>query len=146
MNTAQALERMCQVIRRQHKALATEDCYLFWLRRYMGALHQMPAHLTSEKKLERFLTDLALRCDVAASTQNQALHAILYFYRFVRSFSNSPWQMSTPCERPDPFMSVMPQRLLKPRRSSRPSQIKADTQQISSPAYCMAVAFVSANH
>jgi integron integrase len=83
MNTAQALERMRQVIRRQHKALATEDCYLFWLRRYMAALHQMPAHLTSEKKLERFLTDLALRCDVAASTQNQALHAILYFYKFV---------------------------------------------------------------
>jgi integron integrase len=83
MNIAQAVERMRQVIRRQHKALATEDCYIFWLRRYMAALHQMPANLTSEKKLEQFLTDLALRCDVAASTQNQALHAILYFYKFV---------------------------------------------------------------
>jgi site-specific recombinase XerD len=83
MNTAQAVERMRQVIRRRHKALATEDCYIFWLRRYMAALRQMPADLTSEKKLEQFLTDLALRCDVAASTQNQALHAILYFYKFV---------------------------------------------------------------
>jgi hypothetical protein len=74
---------MRQVIRRQHKALSTEDCYIFWLRRYMTALRQMPANLTSEKKLEQFLTDLPLRCDVAASTQNQALHSILYFYKFV---------------------------------------------------------------
>ena len=74
---------MRQVIRRQHKALSTEDCYTFWLRRYMAALRQMPANLPSEKKLERFLTDLALRRDVAASTQNQALPAILYFYKCV---------------------------------------------------------------
>jgi hypothetical protein len=38
MNTAQAIERMCQVIRRQHKALSTEDTYIFWLRRYMQVL------------------------------------------------------------------------------------------------------------
>ena len=36
MNTALAVERMRQVIRRQHKALSTEDCYLFWLRRYIA--------------------------------------------------------------------------------------------------------------
>jgi hypothetical protein len=83
MNTAQAIERLRQVIRRQHKALSTEDCYTFWLRRYIAALRQIPANLTSEKKLEQFLTDLALRCDVAACTQIQALHAILYFYNFV---------------------------------------------------------------
>ena len=74
---------MRQVIRRQHKALSTEDCYIFWLRRYIAALHRIPSNLPSEKKLEQFLTDLALRRDVAASTQNQALHAILFFYKFV---------------------------------------------------------------
>jgi len=52
---------MREVIRRQRKALSTEDCYLFWLRRYMTALPQMPPGLSSEKKLEQFLTDLA-RC------------------------------------------------------------------------------------
>jgi hypothetical protein len=40
---------MREVIGRQHKALATEDCYTFWLRRYMAALRQIPLDLPSEK-------------------------------------------------------------------------------------------------
>jgi hypothetical protein len=80
MNTTQAICRMREVIRRQHKALSTEDSYVFWLRRYMTVLRQMPAGLSSEKKLGQFLTDLARERDVAASTQNHALNAILYFY------------------------------------------------------------------
>ena len=70
-------------MRRQHKALSTEGCYLFWLRRYISALRAMPASLPSEKKLETFLTDLARDRDVSPSTQNQAFNAILFFYRDV---------------------------------------------------------------
>jgi hypothetical protein len=83
MNPSQAICRMREVIRRQHKALSTEDCYLFWLRRYMKALRKMPEGLSSEKKLELFLTDLARYRDVSASTQNQAFNAVLFFYRDV---------------------------------------------------------------
>ena len=43
----------------------------------------MPKDLSSEKKIERFLSHLACHRDVAASTQNQALNAILFFYRQV---------------------------------------------------------------
>ena len=53
MNTTQAILRLRQVIRRQHKALATEENYVFWLRRYMVSVRQMPGTLSSEKKLER---------------------------------------------------------------------------------------------
>src|SRR3974390_2930514 len=59
MNEAQAIDRMRQVIRRQHKALATEDAYVLWLRRYMKALRYMTPEFSSQKKLEHFLTDLA---------------------------------------------------------------------------------------
>ena len=52
MNTSQAIGRMREVIRRQRKALSTEDSYVFWLRRYMTALRQMPKDLSSQKKLE----------------------------------------------------------------------------------------------
>ena len=83
MNTADAIDRMRQVIRRQHKALATEVTYILWLRRYIRALRQMPRELPSEKKLEKFLTDLARERDVSASTQNQAFNAILFFYQHV---------------------------------------------------------------
>ena len=81
MNKSQALDRLRQVLRRQHKALATEDCYTFWVRRYMVALQSMPKDLPSEEKLERFLTGLALRENVAASTQNQAFNAVVFFYK-----------------------------------------------------------------
>jgi site-specific recombinase XerD len=46
----------------------------------MIAVRQMPNTLAPERKMERFLTELALR-DVSASTQNQAFNAILFFYR-----------------------------------------------------------------
>jgi len=59
MTTSQAMGQLRLVLRRQHKALSTEKTYLFWLRRYIQALFQMPRHLSSEQKLERFLSDLA---------------------------------------------------------------------------------------
>ena len=67
MNKKQALNRAREVMRRQHKALNTEQVYLHWLGRYINALAHMPAPLASEQKLERFLTELAHR-DVSASS------------------------------------------------------------------------------
>ena len=55
--------------------------YVYWLKRYCNAVQRMPPDLTSEKKVERFLTDLATINNVAASTQNQAFNAVLYFYQ-----------------------------------------------------------------
>jgi len=83
MNVTEAIRRVRQVIRRQHKALATEESYVHWLRHYMAALPQMPSALPSEKMLERFLTELAVKRDVSASTQNQAFNAIVFFYKEV---------------------------------------------------------------
>ena len=80
MKTTEAIQRLRQVIRRQHKALSTESCYVHWLSRYIRAVRQMPKTFSSNQKLEHFLTQLASRRDIAASTQNQALNAILYFY------------------------------------------------------------------
>jgi hypothetical protein len=49
MNTAQAVERMRQVIGRQHKALATEDAYVLWLRRVVGTHHGLHARGSLER-------------------------------------------------------------------------------------------------
>ena len=59
MNSTIAIGRLRKVLRRQHKALSTQECYVFWLRRYMAALPTMPVGLPSEAKLERFLTELS---------------------------------------------------------------------------------------
>jgi site-specific recombinase XerD len=80
MNLPFAIERLRDVLRRQHKSLSTEASYVYWLRHYVTALKTIPGSLTSEQKLENFLTYLARHRDLAASTQNQAFNAILFFY------------------------------------------------------------------
>jgi integron integrase len=82
MNPSQAMALARDVIRRQHKAISTEEVYLHWLGRYMKSLRHIPQTLSSEQKVERFLSDLALQ-NVSASTQNQAFNALLFFYRDV---------------------------------------------------------------
>ena len=79
MRGTEAVRRMREVIRRQHMALSTEETYVHWSRRYVGALQGIPPILPSEQKLERFLTQLALTRGVAASTQNQAFNAVAFF-------------------------------------------------------------------
>ena len=82
MNTEKAIETMTDVIRRKHFTLSTEQCYCAWLRRYCDFMVKFPAHISSEQKLERFLTALAKK-DMSASTQNQAFNAIFFFYKEV---------------------------------------------------------------
>ena len=80
MNTEQAMARLTDVIRRKHFSLSPEQSYCAWLKRYCAYVKKLPSSLSCEQKLERFLTALA-REDVAASTQNQALNAMLFFYQ-----------------------------------------------------------------
>ncbi|MDX1600939.1 MAG: integron integrase [Anaerolineales bacterium] len=77
------LQQTRETLRRKHYALKTERAYLRWIRRYIffhGVRH--PTHL-GVKELEQFLTYLAVKENVAASTQNQALSAILFLYKEV---------------------------------------------------------------
>jgi hypothetical protein len=67
MNTEQAIQRLREVVRRQHNAISTESTYAFWLRRYMLAIPRYAEELTSEQKLERFLTELSRDRDISAS-------------------------------------------------------------------------------
>lgn len=83
MNTSLAVERLIEVVRRQHKSLATERCYGQWLRQYCGFIHRIDPLLTSESKVEAFLTWISKTRDVSASTQNQAFAALMFFHKDV---------------------------------------------------------------
>ena len=61
MNSPSAIDRLREVVRRQHKAIATEDSYVYWLRQYLAALKTMPGSPPSGQRLENSLTSLALR-------------------------------------------------------------------------------------
>ena len=77
------LERVRQAIRARHFSRRTEDAYVLWIRRYIvfhGKLH--PARLGADA-IAAFLTWLAVERHVSASTQNQALSALLFLYREV---------------------------------------------------------------
>ena len=80
MKPIEAEQRLVEVIRLRHLAKATEDCYVAWLRRFMRFLMERQPPGTTEQKLEAFLTQLAKQ-DVAATTQNQAFNALVFFYR-----------------------------------------------------------------
>lgn len=71
-----AILKMREVIRRKHFSIATEENYSQWLRRFARFVLECSPTGTPEKKLERFLSDLALKSNVSASTQNQAFCAL----------------------------------------------------------------------
>jgi integron integrase len=77
------LDRVCEAIRARHYSLRTEETYVAWIRRFI-LFHRKrhPAEM-GEPEINAFLSDLAVRGHVAASTQNQALAALLFLYRHV---------------------------------------------------------------
>src|SRR5262249_24957689 len=88
--TPQLLDHARTAIRLRHYSLRTEDTYLHWIKRCI-VLHdnRHPAEL-GEQEIEHFLSALAVDQRVSASTQNQALNALLFLYRHVLTL-NPGW-------------------------------------------------------
>ena len=84
------LDRVRGTLRAHHFSHRTEEAYVAWIRRYIffhGKRH--PAEMGAPE-VTRFLTSLAVEGHVAASTQNQALSALLFLYREVLGVG-LPW-------------------------------------------------------
>jgi hypothetical protein len=84
------LDRVRQALRARHCSRRTEESYVAWIWRYIvfhGKRH--PIELGAPE-VTRFLTWLAVDGRVAASTQNQALSALLFLYREVLEV-DLPW-------------------------------------------------------
>ena len=81
-----ARERM----RTRHLALRTEHAYLQWMRRYVKFHGRRHPRDLGPAEAEAFLSHLAVAGKVSASTQNQALQALLFLYRQVLGIE-LPW-------------------------------------------------------
>src|SRR6266498_3944115 len=84
------LDRVREANRLRHGSRSTEKSYVGWIRRYIlfhGKRH--PAEMGAPE-VTRFLSSLAIQGHVAASTQNQALSALLFLYRHVLH-QDLPW-------------------------------------------------------
>jgi integron integrase len=82
-NKSKLLDQVRDVIRLKHYSIRTEQSYIDWIRRFIlfhGKRH--PRDMT-EAEVSSFLTHLAREGGVAASTQNQALSALLFLYKEV---------------------------------------------------------------
>lgn len=77
---ADPLSRMRQALRMRRLSRRTEEAYLGWSERLLRFSSGAPETLT-EADVARFLSHLAEKRRVSASTQNQALNAILFFFR-----------------------------------------------------------------
>jgi site-specific recombinase XerD len=79
------LERLRDVIRAKHYSIRTEDAYHDWVKRFTLRVFHNKCHpeTMGVPEINIFLTHLAVQENVSASTQNQALNAIVFLYREV---------------------------------------------------------------
>jgi integron integrase len=70
-------------IRLRHYSLRTENTYIWWIRRFIRFCGGRHPRGLGAAEITTFLTHLAVDLKVTASTQNQALQALLFLYRDV---------------------------------------------------------------
>jgi integron integrase len=84
------MDQVRERIRLKHYSLKTEAAYCGWIRRFILANDKRHPRAMGGTEVEAFLTRLAVDGEVAASTQNQALAALLFLYREVLGVQ-LPW-------------------------------------------------------
>ena len=75
------LDRVRDRIRLKHYSIRTERSYTSWIKRFILFHNKKHPKDMGVAEIEEFLTHLAVKKNVAQSTQNQALNAIIFLYR-----------------------------------------------------------------
>ena len=84
------LDEVRRVLRLKHYSIRTETVYAGWIRRFILANGKRHPRDMGEAEVEGFLSQLAVQGKVAATTQNQALAALLFLYKQVLGI-DLPW-------------------------------------------------------
>ncbi len=77
------LDQVRDAIRARHLSYRTEQAYVDWIKQFILFHNKRHPDEMDETYVSQFLTFLAVKKKVAASTQNQALSAIPFLYRYV---------------------------------------------------------------
>lgn len=77
------LEQVRQRIRTKHYSIRTEEAYVQWVKRFVLFHNKRHPEKMGENEIAEFISYLAVKKNVAASTQNQALCALLFLYKHV---------------------------------------------------------------
>ncbi len=84
------MDRVRETLRVHRYALSTERTYCHWIKRFIFFHDKRHPSEMGAAEVEAFLTHLATAENVSASTQNQAMHAVLYLYKNVLGV-DLPW-------------------------------------------------------
>ena len=84
------LDEVRRVLRLKHYSIRTEQSYMGWIRRYMVHHRLRHPREMGAAEVTAFLSHLAVEGNVAASTQNPALAALLFLYQAVLGVE-LPW-------------------------------------------------------
>jgi integron integrase len=89
MTWPQAIEEMSRNLRLKRYSPETEKSYMHWVSRFQDYAGNKPLSSLSTAEVKNFLTHLALRLRVSASSQSQAFNSLLYLFRNIlkRDFS-----------------------------------------------------------
>ncbi len=88
--TPRLMDRVKSTIRLKHYSVRTEKAYVGWILRYIRFHNTRNPATMGEPEVTSFLSHLAVKRGVSASTQNQALAALLFLYRDVFTVE-LPW-------------------------------------------------------
>jgi integrase-like protein len=77
------LDQVRQAIRTRHYSYMTEKAYVGWIKWFIFFHNKRHPAEMAEAEIAQFLSSLANDCHVSASTQNQALNALLFLYHEV---------------------------------------------------------------
>src|SRR5438128_2907362 len=77
------LDQVREAIRTRHYSPKTEESYVHWIKRFIFFHNKRHPIEMGEAEIGQFLSSLATNSHVSASTQNQALNALLFLYREV---------------------------------------------------------------
>ena len=117
------LDVVRDAIRRRHYSLRTEQSYVHWIRRFIYFSGRRHPRELGAPEVTGFLNHLARERNVAASTQNQALSALLFLYREALQ-TPLPWlddleRAQRPARLPTVLTAVEVRRLLAGMRGTR---------------------------
>src|SRR6059036_2810745 len=77
---AKLLDQVREVVRVKHYSIHTEEAYVGWIKRFILFHGKRHPREMGAPEVQAFLSDLAVRSQVSASTQNQALNALVFLY------------------------------------------------------------------
>ena len=77
------LDQVRHVIRKKHYSIRTEQAYTNWIKKFILFNNKRHPKDMGEKEISQYISYLAVKRNVAASTQNQALNAVVFLYKQV---------------------------------------------------------------